>query len=161
MWPAGHVDPIQKKDVRGDQNRQARGWPGMSGPAASPPSIDPVAVIRSRPYIAALLLAAVLDVPISIMAHGFLALVAALQRFVFVGLPNQVLGVPAPAWWPVPWLVLCGLLTASTIRYLPLPLVAFRLVADSGYDEFDIAWQLSAERGWMVPAYTCRRTPKT
>ena len=22
------------------------------------------------------------------------------------------------------------------------------------YDEFDIAWQLSAERGWMVPAYT-------
>jgi len=36
-----------------------------------------------------------------------------------------------------------------------LPLVAFRL-ADRGqsYDEFDIAWQLSAERGWMVPAYT-------
>lgn len=22
------------------------------------------------------------------------------------------------------------------------------------YDESDIAWQLSAERGWMVPAYT-------
>jgi glutamate decarboxylase len=22
------------------------------------------------------------------------------------------------------------------------------------YNEFDIAWQLSAERGWMVPAYT-------
>ncbi len=22
------------------------------------------------------------------------------------------------------------------------------------YDEFDIAWQLSAERGWMLPAYT-------
>ncbi len=35
-----------------------------------------------------------------------------------------------------------------------LPLVAFRLAADDGYDEFDIAWQLSAERGWMVPAYT-------
>jgi glutamate decarboxylase len=36
-----------------------------------------------------------------------------------------------------------------------LPLAAFRL-ADRGlgYDEFDIAWQLSAERGWMVPAYT-------
>ena len=24
-----------------------------------------------------------------------------------------------PAWWPVPWLVLCGLLTGVTIRYLP------------------------------------------
>ncbi|AEV85044.1 glutamate decarboxylase [Actinoplanes sp. SE50] len=35
-----------------------------------------------------------------------------------------------------------------------LPLVAFRLAADNGYDEFDLAWQLSAERGWMVPAYT-------
>jgi len=35
-----------------------------------------------------------------------------------------------------------------------LPLVAFRLAADNGYDEFDLAWQLSAERGWMLPAYT-------
>jgi glutamate decarboxylase len=36
-----------------------------------------------------------------------------------------------------------------------LPLVAFRLSGHhSGYDESDIAWQLSAERGWMVPAYT-------
>ncbi len=35
-----------------------------------------------------------------------------------------------------------------------LPLVAFRLAEDRGYDEFDIAWQLSAERGWMVPAYS-------
>ena len=35
-----------------------------------------------------------------------------------------------------------------------LPLVAFRLASDDGYDEFDLAWQLPAERGWMVPAYT-------
>jgi len=35
-----------------------------------------------------------------------------------------------------------------------LPLVAFRLTGEQTYDEFDIAWQLSAERGWMVPAYT-------
>ena len=35
-----------------------------------------------------------------------------------------------------------------------LPLVAFRLAGEHRYDEFDIAWQLSAERGWMVPAYT-------
>ncbi|MGO4601864.1 glutamate decarboxylase [Terrabacter sp. 2YAF2] len=35
-----------------------------------------------------------------------------------------------------------------------LPLVAFRLAGDQPYNEFDIAWQLSAERGWMVPAYT-------
>jgi glutamate decarboxylase len=35
-----------------------------------------------------------------------------------------------------------------------LPLVAFRLAGDPGYDEFDVSWQLSAERGWMLPAYT-------
>jgi glutamate decarboxylase len=35
-----------------------------------------------------------------------------------------------------------------------LPLVAFKLVSGKRYDEFDVAWQLSAERGWMVPAYT-------
>jgi glutamate decarboxylase len=35
-----------------------------------------------------------------------------------------------------------------------LPLVAFQLASDDGYDEFDVSWQLSAERGWMVPAYT-------
>ena len=37
-----------------------------------------------------------------------------------------------------------------------LPLVAFRIAdgQDLGYDEFDIAWQVAAERGWMLPAYT-------
>ena len=36
-----------------------------------------------------------------------------------------------------------------------LPLVAFKLAArSSNYDEFDVAGQLAAERGWMVPAYT-------
>ena len=35
-----------------------------------------------------------------------------------------------------------------------LPLVAFQLAEEQDYDEFDIASQLAAERGWMVPAYT-------
>jgi len=35
-----------------------------------------------------------------------------------------------------------------------LPLVAFKLAEEQAYDEFDIAFQLAAERGWMVPAYT-------
>ncbi len=35
-----------------------------------------------------------------------------------------------------------------------LPLVAFKLAGEVNYDEFDVSWQLSAERGWMVPAYT-------
>jgi glutamate decarboxylase len=35
-----------------------------------------------------------------------------------------------------------------------LPLVAFKLQEGKEYDEFDVSWQLSAERGWMLPAYT-------
>jgi glutamate decarboxylase len=35
-----------------------------------------------------------------------------------------------------------------------LPLVAFKLQDGKNYDEFDVSWQLSAERGWMLPAYT-------
>jgi glutamate decarboxylase len=35
-----------------------------------------------------------------------------------------------------------------------LPLVAFQLTEGHDYDEFDLAAQLAAERGWMIPAYT-------
>jgi glutamate decarboxylase len=35
-----------------------------------------------------------------------------------------------------------------------LPLVAFNLAEEHAYDEFDVAFQLAAERGWMLPAYT-------
>ncbi len=35
-----------------------------------------------------------------------------------------------------------------------LPLVAFKLKGEHSFDEFDVAAQLAAERGWMVPAYT-------
>lgn len=90
-----------------------------SAPSAGPPAMDPVAVIRSRPYLSALLLAAILGIPISAIAYGFLALVSAIQEFLFDDLPGDVFAGGVPAWWPVPWLVLCGLLTALTIRYLP------------------------------------------
>ena len=32
--------------------------------------------------------------------------------------------------------------------------MAFQLEGEHDYDEFDVASQLAAERGWMVPAYT-------
>ena len=85
----------------------------------SPAALDPAAVIRSRAYLSALLLAAVLGIPVSAIAYGFLALVSKIQSYVFTDLPGSILGGAAPAWWPVPWLVLCGLLTGLTIRYLP------------------------------------------
>ncbi len=104
-------------------NPRSDSTPGSAGtpatPAAPSPAPDPLAVLRSKPYIGALVLAAVLGIPISAVAYGFLALVSKIQQYVFTDLPTSMTGGPAPAWWPLPWLLLSGLLTALTIRYLP------------------------------------------
>ncbi|MET1039242.1 MAG: chloride channel protein [Aeromicrobium sp.] len=81
--------------------------------------LDPAEAIRSRAYLSALVLATVLGVPISAIAYGFLALVTEIQDFLFDDLPGDVFDGDAPAWWPVPFLALCGLLTGLTIRHLP------------------------------------------
>ncbi|WP_405068979.1 chloride channel protein [Kribbella sp. NBC_01510] len=91
----------------------------IGAPPSSPPAMDPSAVIRSKPYLIALVLAALLGIPISAVAYGFLALTGAIQESLFDDLPKQIFTGGAPAWWPVPWLALCGLLTGLTIRYLP------------------------------------------
>jgi H+/Cl- antiporter ClcA len=83
------------------------------------PALDPLAMIRSRAYLSALVFAAVLGVPISAAAYGFLALVSQIQEYLFDDLPHDVFSGGTPAWWPVPWLVLSGLLTGLTIKYLP------------------------------------------
>ena len=93
--------------------------PAVASPGAAPPTMDPVAVMRSKPYLTALVLAAVLGIPISAISYGFLALVTKIQTLVFTDLPADVFSGGVPAWWPVPWLVLCGVLTGLTIRYLP------------------------------------------
>ncbi len=80
---------------------------------------DPREVIRSKAYLSALVLAGILGIPVSVIAYGFLALVSEIQGYVFGDLPDGIFEGTVPAWWPVPWLVLCGLLTAMTIRYLP------------------------------------------
>ncbi|WP_226963728.1 chloride channel protein [Nostocoides sp. F2B08] len=92
----------------------------MTGPTVPAPTgaPDPASLLRSRGYLSLLVLAALIGAPVSAVAYGFLALVSVLQRFLFEDLPADLFG-SAPAWWPVPWLALCGLLTALTIRYLP------------------------------------------
>ena len=91
--------------------------PGAAGQPASPP--DPLAMLRSRAYIALLVFAAILGVPISAAAYGFLALVNYLQEELFTHLPHGLGFSTAPAWWPLPMLVIGGVLTALAIRYLP------------------------------------------
>ena len=99
----------------------ARSTSGAAATSSPGPgsAIDPAAVIRSRAYLSALVLATLLGVPISAIAYGFLALVSVVQQYLFDDLPGELFTSGAPAWWPVPLLVLCGLLTGLTIRHLP------------------------------------------
>jgi len=80
---------------------------------------DPLALLRSRAYVVLLVLAAVIGVPISAAAWGFLALVSKLQGWIFTSLPHGLGFHTEPLWWPIPPLILSGLLTALAIQYLP------------------------------------------
>src|SRR6478735_3878628 len=80
---------------------------------------DPRALLRSRSYLRLLLIAAVLGVPVSAAAYGFLALVSYLQSEIFTHLPHGLGFQTEPVWWPLPVLAVGGVLTGLAIRYLP------------------------------------------
>jgi H+/Cl- antiporter ClcA len=80
---------------------------------------DPATMLRSRSYLALLLIAAVLGVPVSAAAYGFLALVSYLQKEIFTHLPHGLGFSTVPVWWPLPVLFIGGVLAALAIRYLP------------------------------------------
>jgi H+/Cl- antiporter ClcA len=80
---------------------------------------DPFALLRSRGYVKLLLLAALIGIPVSAIAYGFLKLVALLQEALFTDLPEGLGFDSPPTWWPLPLLALAGLLVALAIRYLP------------------------------------------
>ena len=80
---------------------------------------DPIALLRSRSYLALLVIAAIIGVPVSAAAYFFLALVGKLQVWIFTDLPKDVGFHSEPLWWPIPLLLLAGVLVSLTIRYLP------------------------------------------
>ncbi|MEP6954036.1 MAG: chloride channel protein, partial [Solirubrobacteraceae bacterium] len=90
----------------------------QAAPPSSPPP-DPQALLRSRSYLKLLLLATLIGVPVSAASYGFLALVDWLQESLFTDLPKTLGFDAAPTWWPLPLLLLSGLLTALAIRELP------------------------------------------
>ncbi len=80
---------------------------------------DPLALLRSKSYVALLVLAAIIGVPVSAAAYFFLALISKMQGWIFTDLPKGLGFHAEPLWWPILPLALAGLLVAATIRYLP------------------------------------------
>jgi len=66
-----------------------------------------------------LVLAAIIGAPVAVVAFFFLKLVAELQKYLYQTLPGEVGFGHEPLWWPLPLLILGGLIVALTIRYLP------------------------------------------
>ena len=85
--------------------------------ALSPPS--PMTMLRSPGYLRLLAQAAIIGVPISAAAFGFLALISYLQKEIFTHLPHGLGFAAEPVWWPLPVLAAGGVLAALAIRYLP------------------------------------------
>src|SRR4051794_5613044 len=91
----------------------------MPDSTADGTSPDPQQLLRSRSYVRLLVLAALMGLPVSGLAYGFLALVDWLQDSLFTDLPRDLGFASAPVWWPLPLLTLSGLLAALAIRRLP------------------------------------------
>ncbi|MBR7836153.1 chloride channel protein [Actinospica durhamensis] len=84
------------------------------------PSAERVlAAMREPRYLALLLFAALIGVPLTVLAFGYLQAVEHLQHVLYATLP-ETLGLHGPpAWWPLPLLTIAGVLVALTVRYLP------------------------------------------
>ena len=108
---------------RGDQPTQAApaGARAPAGPGAPPRDAprDPAALLRQPAYLRLLALAAILGAPISAAAYGFLALSSYLQKELYTHLPHGLGFASVPVWWPLPMLLVGGVLAGLAIRYLP------------------------------------------
>ena len=87
--------------------------------AAPSPAPDPDAIIRSSGYVRLLVLAALIGAPISVAAYAFLEGVDELQTLLYDDLPDALGYDSAPVWWPLPLLVITGVLVALAIERLP------------------------------------------
>lgn len=80
---------------------------------------DPLELLRSRAYLVVLVLGALIGIPIAAVAYGFLALVDTTQTWVFSSLPTDLGFDTPPIWWPLPPLILAGVIVALAIDRLP------------------------------------------
>jgi H+/Cl- antiporter ClcA len=79
----------------------------------------PTADVHFRHYLGLLVFTALLGVPISAAAYVFLWTVNTVQEWVMETLPTVLGFEKAPWWWPVPLLIVGGLLAGAAIAYLP------------------------------------------
>jgi H+/Cl- antiporter ClcA len=90
--------------------------PSPPAPAGPP---DPAALLRSPQYIALLVMGALVGVPVAFFSYWFLKAITNTQTWVYETLPDDLGLGKYPTWWPVPVLMVSGLLVGLILRYLP------------------------------------------
>ena len=89
----------------------------MADAAATP--ADPLAIVRSRRFIGLLVLAAIVGMVVSVLSWAFLEAVYWIQHGAYQDLPDALGFDSVPTWWPLPLLIIAGVITAVAIQYLP------------------------------------------
>jgi chloride channel protein, CIC family len=89
----------------------------MAEATEAPP--DPIETLRSRQFIAVLVLAAIVGVVASVAAWAFLELVTHMKGWVYTDLPSGLGFDSTPEWWSLPVLAIAGLVVAVAIVRLP------------------------------------------
>ena len=85
-----------------------------------PAGPDPASTLRSKSFVAVLVLAAIVGVIASLAAWCFLELIFYIQRWVFTDIPHDVgFDNGTPLWWYLPVLAFAGVVTAFAIARLP------------------------------------------
>jgi H+/Cl- antiporter ClcA len=86
---------------------------------SAPAPADATALLRSRRYVAVLLLGAIIGVPVAAVSYFYLKTVSLAQQFFFTTLPKDLGFSGEPSWWPLVPLFVSGIVVALSIRYLP------------------------------------------
>jgi H+/Cl- antiporter ClcA len=96
---------------------------GTEAPAApqheAPGAGQLKAVLLSPGYLKLLLLAALVGVPVSLVAFGFVGLQHQLQHWIWTSLPSGLGYAQPPWWWPLPTLALAGVLIVPVLTRMP------------------------------------------
>lgn len=96
----------------------------MSSEAGGAPAPEPLVAtaapeLHDRAYLMLLLVVALLGIPLSAAAFGFLVAVHELEHVVWDSLPSALGYDELPNWWPIVTIGVAGVLVGLTVKYLP------------------------------------------
>ena len=91
----------------------------MTDTPSPAPTPSPAELLRSRSYVALVVVGGIIGVPIAAFAYFYLNQIGDAQTWVFTTLPNDLGFDGEPSWWPLLPLTISGVLVALTLQYLP------------------------------------------